>query len=64
MYAMTGNYKADQVHIKSILKRLQNLNFSEGQKRLETPEYELDSYTKNKLDELFEDREIEENENE
>ena len=24
MYAMTGNYKADQVHIKSILKRLNN----------------------------------------
>jgi hypothetical protein len=22
MYAMTGNYKADQVHIKSILNRL------------------------------------------
>ena len=26
MYAMTGNYKADQVHIKSILKRLNNKN--------------------------------------
>jgi len=25
MYSMTGNYKADQVHIKSILKRLQNM---------------------------------------
>jgi hypothetical protein len=24
MYSMTGNYKADQVHIKSILKRLNN----------------------------------------
>jgi len=26
MYSMTGNYKADQVHIKSILKRLNNSN--------------------------------------
>ena len=64
MYAMTGNYKADQVHIKSILKRLQNLNFSEGQKRLEAPEYEMDSYTKNKLNELFREIEDQENENE
>ena len=31
MYAMTGNYKADQVHIKSILMRLNNLeNNNEG----------------------------------
>ena len=29
MYAMTGNYKSDQVHIKSILRRLQNLNLTE-----------------------------------
>ena len=25
MYAMTGNYKADQVHIKSILLRLNKI---------------------------------------
>ena len=28
MYAMTGNYKADQVHIKSILMRLNNIEES------------------------------------
>ena len=32
MYAMTGNYKSDQVHIKSILRRLQNLNLTEEDK--------------------------------
>ena len=31
MYAMTGNYKADQVHIKSILKRLNNKNQETGE---------------------------------
>ena len=61
MYAMTGNYKADQVHIKSILRRLQNLNFNEGQKGSETPEHEMDSYTKKAINERF--REIEDEEN-
>ena len=61
MYAMTGNYKADQVHIKSILRRLQNLNFNERQKGSETPEHEMDSYTKKAIKERF--REIENEEN-
>ena len=32
MYSMTGNYKADQVHIKSILKRLSNKSSEKSEK--------------------------------
>ena len=59
MYAMTGNYKSDQVHIKSILKRLQSLNFNKKQKKLETNEHEIDSYTEKAINELKEEIEDE-----
>ena len=57
IFPNSGNFSV----IKSILRRLQNLNFNEGQKGSKTPEHEMDSYTKKAINERF--REIEDEEN-